>query len=57
MGIPTNGYEDERGRVKRVDRSALKIIAKHSVSNERDLYVLDPKRAPERVGNRRKRRS
>jgi len=58
MGIPRKrGYEDELGRVKRVDRSALRIIAKYSAKNERELYVLDPKRAPERVGNRRKRRS
>ena len=50
-------YEDELGREKRVDKSALRIIAKNSEQNERQLYVLDPKRAPERLGKRRKRRA
>jgi hypothetical protein len=50
-------YEDELGREKRVDRSALRIIAKNSVRNDRDLFVLDPKRSPERLGKRRKQRA
>jgi hypothetical protein len=50
-------YDDELGRAKRVDRSALRIIAKHSEKNDREVFVLDPKRMPERLGNRRKQRS
>ena len=50
-------YEDELGREKRVDRSALRIIAKNSERNARHLYLLDPKRTPERLGIRRKRRA
>jgi hypothetical protein len=50
-------YEDEDGRVKRVDRRALRIIAKHSTRNDRDVFVLDPTASPERLGNRRKRRA
>lgn len=50
-------YEDDLGREKRVDKSALRIIAKHSERNERQLYVLDPKRSPERLGKRRKQRA
>lgn len=51
-----NRYTDERGREKRVDRSALSVIAKHSEDNARRVYVLDPKRSPERLGKRRKQR-
>jgi hypothetical protein len=50
-------YEDEGGQAKRVDKSALRIIAKHSARNDRDVFVLDPKASPERLGNRRKRRA
>jgi hypothetical protein len=56
MSNPTK-YEDELGRVKRVSRSALRVIARHSEQHARDLFVLDPKRAPERLGNRRKGRA
>jgi hypothetical protein len=51
-----NYYTDDQGREKRVDRSAMGIIAKHGETNARDVYVLDPKRAPERLGKRRKQR-
>ena len=50
-------YEDELGQPKRVDKSALRIIAKHSVRQNREVFVLDPKAVPERLGNHRKRRS
>lgn len=50
-------YEDELGQPKRVDKSALRVIAKHSVKHDREVFVLDPKAVPERLGNRRKRRS
>jgi hypothetical protein len=50
-------YEDELGQPKRVDKSALRVIAKHSVKENRELFVLDPKAAPERLGKRRKQRS
>ena len=50
-------YDDELGREKRVDKSALRIIAKNSVRNDRDLFVLDAKRSPERLGKRRKHRA
>jgi hypothetical protein len=50
-------YEDELGRVKRVDRAALGVVAKHSTREGRELYVLDPKQPPERLGKRRKRRT
>ena len=51
-----NRYEDAYGREKRVDRNALSVIAKHSDDNAREVFVLDPKRAPERLGKRRKQR-
>lgn len=51
-------YKDELGQEKRVDRSALRVIAKHSEQHERELFVLDPKaRTAERIGKRRKPRS
>ena len=50
-------YEDELGQPKRVDKSALRVIAKHSTRANREVFVLDPKAPPERIGNRRKRRS
>ena len=50
-------YDDELGQPKRVDRSALRVIAKHSRAQNRELFVLDPKAVPERLGNHRKRRS
>lgn len=50
-------YEDELGRVKRVDRSALGVVAKHGDRVGREVYVLDPKRPPEPLGKRGKRRA
>jgi hypothetical protein len=50
-------YEDELGRVKRVDRSALGVVAKHGDRVGREVYVLDRKRPPERIGKRRKYRA
>jgi len=50
-------YEDDLGREKRVDRSALYVIAKHSQKNDREVFVLDARNPPERIGNRRKKRS
>jgi hypothetical protein len=50
-------YEDDLGREKRVDRSALFVIAKHSQENDREVFVLDTRNPPERIGNRRKKRS
>jgi hypothetical protein len=50
-------YEDELGREKRVDRSALQVIAKHSERHKRQVFVLDPTHKPERIGIRRKQRS
>ena len=48
-------YNDELGREKRVDRSALQVIAKWSEEHERELFVLDPKnRTAERIGKRSK---
>ncbi|HLL22714.1 MAG TPA: hypothetical protein VK427_11310 [Kofleriaceae bacterium] len=44
-------------REKRVDRSVLRIIAAYVDDHARQLFVLDPKRPPERLGNRRSRRS
>lgn len=50
-------YDDELGQPKRVDKSALRVIAKHSVKQNREVFVLDPKAVPVRLGNRRKQRS
>jgi len=50
-------YEDDVHREKRVDRSVLRIIAAYVDDHARQLFVLDPKRPPERLGNRRSRRS
>jgi hypothetical protein len=51
-----NRYTDAQGREKRVDKTTMSIIAKHSEANARHVYVLDPKRSPERLGKRRKQR-
>lgn len=48
-------YEDEYGRLKRVDRTALGVVARHGDREGREVYVLDPKHPPERIVNRRKR--
>jgi hypothetical protein len=55
-------YEDDRGRPRRVDRGALRVIARWvhehdrmpAVTNdntfvERDFFVLDPQRGAERL--------
>lgn len=47
----------ELGGPRRVDQRVLEIIAGYSEAHGRELYVLDPERAPRRLGNHRRRRS